>query len=112
MLIALLSYHSGQYGAVRVEADGAVLLVGGTGFRDGRGVDPGVEPDEHVRVALHGARVGDNAASVLVADEAQWRALTCAAGSAFILLTLWCVWCVWCVRGETAFILGYLFFWR
>ncbi len=55
-------------GAVRVEADG---VVGGAGDRNGLGVDTGVEPDEHVRVVLHGARMGGDAGGVLVAADAQ-----------------------------------------
>jgi hypothetical protein len=42
------------HGAVRVEADGAALRVGGAGDRDGLGVDPGVGPEELVRVACPG----------------------------------------------------------
>ncbi len=62
-------------GADRVEAEGLVLLVVGAGDRDGFGVDPGVEPDEPVRVAVYGARVGGNAGGILVADDAQLERL-------------------------------------
>jgi hypothetical protein len=58
-------------GALRVEADGVVLRVVGAGNRDGLGVDPGVEPEDLVRVALHVARVDDDPGSVLGADDAQ-----------------------------------------
>jgi hypothetical protein len=58
-------------GAIRVEVDGEVLLLGGASDRDGLGVDPGVEPDQHVRVALHGARMGGDAGGELVAEDAQ-----------------------------------------
>ncbi len=68
-------------GAVRVETDGVVILVVGAGSRYGRqpsqplaqgvGVDPGVEPKELVRMALHGTRVGGDVGGVLVVDDAQ-----------------------------------------
>ncbi len=44
-------------GAVRIKADGVVQLVVWASNRDGLGVDPGMELDELVRAALHGARV-------------------------------------------------------
>ncbi len=55
-------------GAVLVEADNEVLLVVGAGDRIGLGIDPGVEPEEIARVALHGTRMGGDAGGVLVAD--------------------------------------------
>jgi hypothetical protein len=61
-------------GAVCVEAAGAVLLVVGASDRDGLGVDQDEEPDEHVRVALHGTCVGGDVGGVLVADDAQLEA--------------------------------------
>ncbi len=36
-----------------------VLLVVGACYHNGLGVDQGVEPDELVHVALHGARLGE-----------------------------------------------------
>ncbi len=92
-------------GAVRVEADGAVLLVVGAGDRDGLGVDPGVEPDELERVALRGTRVGGDTGGVLVADDAQLERVagvdSCGVGGngggacVIMMMFVWFVACSW-----------------
>ncbi len=58
-------------GAVLVEADSLVFRLVWACNRDGLGLDPGVEQEELVRVALHGARVDGDPGGILVADDAQ-----------------------------------------
>jgi hypothetical protein len=103
-------------GAVRVEAEGVVLLVGRAGNSDGLSVDQGVEPDEHVRMALHGTRVVGDVGGVLVADDVQLERAgvagvgLCSSVSVHLPHPVVCVWCFWCVRGETAFVqVGWFF---
>jgi hypothetical protein len=63
-------------GAVRVEADGAVLCVGGAGDRDGRGADPGVGPEELVRVARAWTTIRAAYLWWTMRGLSAWRALT------------------------------------
>ncbi len=87
-------------GAIHVESDGVLLLVGGASDRNRLGVDAGVEPDEHVRVwrsmALAWAAMRAAYLWRTTRSLSAWWALTCVAVSAIILLIRWwCAWCVW-----------------
>jgi hypothetical protein len=102
-------------GAVHVKAYSVVLLVVGACNSNGLCVDPGVEQYQHVRVALHGASVGGDAACVLVEDDTQLERVAgvdlCSSVSVYPPHPVVCMVCLMCAWRDY-FYTGLFVFWR